>query len=295
MEISGLKYLLAVAEAGSIAAAARLLNLHPSTLSRHIFAVEEELGTTLFERKHSGVRLTSSGHDGIIHVRHTLADLDALVSIGRSSGVGKQGRIRLGVHMPPMGIALSETLSRWRSSHRDVELSLHELPDGDLCKTVRNRQLDVVLIAEHALGLDLVWVPISRERLLAAVPSLSPMAQETASSWEGLRREPVLVQDWPQSHLTRAFYSELFGHGTQFQSHAASKQSILALVSAGFGITLATESQARAGFPGVTFIPIAEDNASINIVLAWTPQSEDPAVGRFIAFMRDEVRSHRSL
>jgi DNA-binding transcriptional LysR family regulator len=85
------------------------------------------------------------------------------------------------------------------------------------------------------------------------------------------------------------------GHGTPFQSHAASKQSLLSLVAAGFGVTLATEAQAHAGFPGVTFIPIAEENATINIVLAWTPQSEDPTVGRFVAFLRDEARSLRSL
>jgi DNA-binding transcriptional LysR family regulator len=94
--------------------------------------------------------------------------------------------------------------------------------------------------------------------------------------------------------VRRAFYGELFGHGTRFQPHAVSKQSILALVAAGFGITLASESQASIAFPGVVFIPIAEENASINIVLAWRPQSEDPAVGRFIAFMRDEARSLRS-
>jgi hypothetical protein len=134
-----------------------------------------------------------------------------------------------------------------------------------------------------------------KERLLAGVPSRSPLAQEAATSWAALGKQIVLVQDWPQSHVTRSFYGALLGHGTAFQSHAASKQSLLSLVAAGFGITLATEAQALAGFPGVTFVPIAEENAAINIVLAWTPQSEDPAVGRFIAFFRDEARSLRSL
>lgn len=58
-----------------------------------------------------------------------------------------------------------------------------------------------------------------------------------------------------------------------------------------FGITHAPESQANIGFPGVIFIPTAEENAFINIVLAWRHQSEDPAVGRFIALMRNEAHS----
>jgi len=295
MEITSLRYLLAAAEAGSFAAAARLLNLHTSTLSRHIFTIEEELGTTIFEREHSGVRLTSSGHEVLIHVRQTLADLDALTKVGRSSGVGKHGRVRLGVHMPPIGSTLTELLFRWHHLHPEVELTLHEFPDGELCRIVRDRHLDAALIAEHALGPDLVSEPIYKERLLAGVPNRSALAQETATSWAALGKQPVLIQDWPQSHVTRSFYGALLGHGTPFQSHAASKQSLLSLVAAGFGVTLATEAQAHAGFPGVTFIPIAEENATINIVLAWTPQSEDPTVGRFVAFLRDEARSLRSL
>lgn len=63
------------------------------------------------------------------------------------------------------------------------------------------------------------------------------------------------------------------------------------LVAAGFGITLATEGFAKAGFPGVTFKPVDEDNAFVQTVVAWSPQSEDPAIGRFIAFLRDEARA----
>lgn len=295
LEINGLKYLLAVAEAGSFTAAARFLNLHTSTLSRHIFSIEKELGTTIFEREHSGVRLTSSGHEILIYARQTLADLDALTRVGRSSGAGKHGRVRLGVHIPPIGGTLTELLFRWHRFHPEVELSLHEFLGDELCRAVRDRHLDAALIAEHALGPDLVSELICKERLLAGVPSRSPLTQEAATSWAALGKQIVLVQDWPQSHVTRSFYGALLGHGTAFQPHAASKQSLLSLVAAGFGITLATEAQALAGFPGVTFVPIAEENAYINIVLAWTPQSEDPAIGRFIAFFRDEARSLRSL
>jgi DNA-binding transcriptional LysR family regulator len=294
MEIQGLRYLVCVDEAGSFAAAARALNLHTSTLSRHVFAIEEELGTTIFEREHSGVRLTSSGREVLVYVRQALADLDALAKIGRSSGIGRRGRVRLGVQIPPIGRAIGDLLSRWHSFYSDVELSLYELPDSDLCKAARSRRLDAILIAEHAISPELVSEPMFCERLFAGVPIHSPFSSETSISLSDLAREIVLVQDWPQSHVTRAFYGELFGHATQFRTHAVSKQTILALVSAGYGITLATESQAAAGFRGVAFIPIADKNSTINVMLAWTPQSEDPAIGRFIAFMRDEARSLRS-
>jgi hypothetical protein len=40
---------------------------------------------------------------------------------------------------------------------------------------------------------------------------------------------------------------------------------------------------------------IAEPNAWLRIDLAWMPQTDEPAVGRFVAFMRDEARSRKLL
>ncbi len=45
--------------------------------------------------------------------------------------------------------------------------------------------------------------------------------------------------------------------------------------------------------PGVVFRPIAETNACLQIELVWRPELEDAAVGRFVAYLRDETRSRR--
>jgi DNA-binding transcriptional LysR family regulator len=89
------------------------------------------------------------------------------------------------------------------------------------------------------------------------------------------------------------FYASFLGEDVKFSSHPASKQSVMALVGAGFGITLATRSQSEVTFPGVVYKPILEDDAWLQVELAWLPSSEDAAVGRFVAFMRDEARSRR--
>jgi DNA-binding transcriptional LysR family regulator len=104
----------------------------------------------------------------------------------------------------------------------------------------------------------------------------------------------LLTQGWDDSHSDREFYASFVGDGVKFSSHPASKQSVMALVGAGFGITLATRSQSEVLFPGVVYRPIREENAWVQVELAWLPRREEAAVGRFIAFMRDEARS-RSL
>lgn len=291
MEITSLKYLLSVAEAGSFSEASRSLNLHVSTLSRQVFALENELGVTIFEREHSGVRLTSSGQTVLIYAQRALAGLNALAKIGQSGGTGKHGSVRLGVRMPPIGDPIKGLLANWHHFHPDVELTMYELTDHELRTAINNRHLDTAIIVEHALWPDAASAPIYSEKLLAALPTNHPILKMSSVRWDTLSNETILVQDWPRSHVTRSFYSSLLGPSPRFCSHSVSKQSLLSLVAAGFGVTLATESQACAGFPGVTFVTIDEVNASVNVVLAWAPQNEDPAVGRFVAFMRDEAQS----
>jgi len=76
-----------------------------------------------------------------------------------------------------------------------------------------------------------------------------------------------------------------------FRSHAASRQALLALVGAGFGIAIATETQAAAPLPEIALRRIDEPDAFLQLDLAWMPEAEEPALGRFIAFVRDATAS----
>jgi DNA-binding transcriptional LysR family regulator len=165
--------------------------------------------------------------------------------------------------------------------------------DRDLAAALEERRLDVALTSSNAVWHHAASLPLYRDRLLAAFPVGHPLAGYPAVDWDTLRDEDILVQGWDESQTARELYASFLGEGARFRSHAASKQSVFALVGAGFGITLATASQADVVFPGVVFKPINDQDASIQIVLAWLPELEDATVGRFVAFLRDKARSRR--
>ena len=87
----------------------------------------------------------------------------------------------------------------------------------------------------------------------------------------------------------------MIGSGIRFAMHSASKQSVLGLVGAGYGITLVTQSQAHVRIPGVVFRHILEDNAELEVHLAWVPENEEATVGRFVSFMREMSASRHLL
>jgi len=211
------------------------------------------------------------------------------------NGSGSVGEIRVGVRMPPIGEPLRSLLSDWRKQQPDALLTISEMNEREIASALRERRLDVALVTSHTVWARAAAVPIYRERLLAAIPLAHALAERDSVDWALLRDETILVQGWDESQSAREFYASFLGSGARFHAHAASKQSIFALVATGFGITLATQSQAEVAFPGVIFRPISDPDAWVQVELAWSPDIEDATVGRFVSFMRDEARSRRLL
>ena len=291
MELVDLRYLSIAVETGSLSGAAQSLGIKASTISRRIVRLEDELGVTILERGSFGVRLTAAGRDLLARVRFALEALDAIARAGKSSGAGRTGRLRLGVRMPPIGQPLQPLLAAWHTQHPEVALTLHELNDNEIFVALAESALDAAFVTARTVRRSANAIPIYREPLVAALPQGHKLASHDFLAWELLRDQIVLTQGWDGSHAAREFYASFLGDSVKFSSHPASKQSVMALVGAGFGLTLATKSQAEVPFPGVVYKPIREDNAWLQVELAWLPRKEDAAVGRFVAFMRDEARS----
>ena len=195
--------------------------------------------------------------------------------------------------MPPVGEPLGSLLAGWRVRHPNVVLTIVEMSEPSMAMALEHRRLDVGIVTSFTPCANSEALPLYRERLTAALPVDHALAERDAVEWDDLRDETILIQEWDDSQATRELYASLLGQSARFHPHPASKQSVFALVAAGFGVTLATASQAEVTVPGVVFRPIAETNASVQIDLVWRPELEDAAVGRFVAYLRDETRSRR--
>jgi len=289
MQLLSLKYFVVVADHGSFNAAAEWLGVSTSTLTRSVSALEDDLGLTLFERSHRGVQLAPSAYPVLDQIKRMLASLDAVASAADGAARGTAGGLKLGVRSPPLGEPLRGMLARWRNDHPNVCLVIHELPDHEIFTELVARRIDVALVPSFTPWPQIVMEPLYRERMVAALPQDHPLAGRTALQWSDLQRETVLVQGWAQSHAMREFFASMMGPGLPLRSIPAGNQTVLSLVSAGFGVTLAQESQAQATFPGVVFKPLDEMNAQVEFCLAWSPQSECAVIGRFLASMRESA------
>ena len=286
MQLIALKYFVAVADHGSFSAAAAWLGVSTSTLTRSVGTLEDDLGPTLFERSRHGVHLTPSAIPVLEETRRMLASIDAVANAAEGAARGIAGELKLGVRSPPLGEPLRGMLAQWRKDHPDVRLIIHELSDYEIFAELVARRIDVALVPSFAPWPQIVMEPLYHERMVAAVPQDHALASREALRWSDFHREKVFVQEWAQSHAMREFYASMMGIGLPLESVPAGKQTVFSLVSAGFGVTLAQQSQAEVSFPGVVFKPVDETSARVEFCLAWSPRSECAVIGRFLASMR---------
>lgn len=88
MSLDQIRYFVAVAEAGTTRAAAAAVHVSQPPLSRQVKALEEELGTSLFERSARGMSLNAAGQEFLVHARGILMAVEQAVSATREHRPG---------------------------------------------------------------------------------------------------------------------------------------------------------------------------------------------------------------
>jgi len=218
-----------------------------------------------------------------------------MFAVGQRNANGEEGKINLGVRLPVVGAPLQSMLESWRQTYPRIGLTVHELSENDIVSAIERRRIDLAILAKHMVWPRASFIPIYRHRLVAALPRTHDLARRKSLDWDAFRSETVPAQGWEESQGTRELFVSLLGGEARIETHSASNQTILGLVAAGYGISLVAQAQAQTKVPGVVFRRILEDNAVLEVHLAWAPENEEAVVGRFVAFMRELSASRRLL
>src|SRR5881394_260807 len=92
MELRHLRYLVAIADAGTFVRAAEHLRVAQPALTRQIHDLEKELGVELFDGKARKATLTPAGDVCARLARHVIQDTEQAVTRARLSNSGVAGR-----------------------------------------------------------------------------------------------------------------------------------------------------------------------------------------------------------
>ena len=132
VDLKQLNALLAVADAGTVTKAARLLHLEQPAVSRQLKLLETELGLSLFDRSRNGMVLTDSGEVLVGYARRAVSELENAEAELRAEKVGTPGD-RDGRNPDSVTDLVSEPLvTAIRRASPDLELRLYSAFAGHL-------------------------------------------------------------------------------------------------------------------------------------------------------------------
>ena len=141
MEHRQLERFLAVVEHGSLAAAARQLQLTQQALSASLANLEQDLGVRLFDRGPGGItKATEHGTALIRHARSQLAGVERARQELRNLSDGRTGTVTVGLGESFAGDIIAEAVMRFRKSRPGIRVNLiegyseklrHRLYDGE--------------------------------------------------------------------------------------------------------------------------------------------------------------------
>ena len=122
--LNEIHYFLHVADAGGFTAAAQMLGVPKSTVSRGITRLEQRLGIRLLERTTRRMSLTEAGEVYLEHCRQALEQVhQAEVAISTIRGTPR-GRFRVGAPFFFSRLFLTPLLPEFMRSHPDLQLHL---------------------------------------------------------------------------------------------------------------------------------------------------------------------------
>ncbi len=276
MNLRDLKYILAVAETRHFGRAAERCFVSQPTLSGQIKKLEDELGVVIFERTNRSVEITPVGETILAHARLAVEQADTIEQVARAHQDPLAGPLRIGAIPTLSPYLMPLVLVPLKRAYPKLRLVLSEEITESLLGRLHRHELDAALLASPAEDGDLDALPLFDEPFWLAHPRNHPLYEKDEIDAADLANIDLLLladghclthQVMEVCHL-----AERPTRGEMADLRAASLETLLQLVGAGFGCTLVPALAIRGGWmtdSGIIARPLALPDAYRRISLVY--------------------------
>ncbi|GGC11223.1 transcriptional regulator IlvY [Marinobacterium zhoushanense] len=239
MDTKPLRLFLALADSLHFGRAAESCHVSPSTLSRSIKLLEEELGVELFERDNRSVELTREGERFQAYARDTLTQWDLIRNSLLEDAKELHGEISVYCSVTASYSFLYQILRKFRRRYPRVEIKLHTGDPEHAIGHVLSGSEEISIAARpDTLNKGLAFRSIGITPLLFIAP-LEPQEQIPHSlpfsrqQWQEIPL--ILSESGVARNRVNQWFSER-GIKPRIYAQVAGNEAIVSMVSLGFGI-----------------------------------------------------------
>nr|WP_235497748.1 MULTISPECIES: LysR substrate-binding domain-containing protein [unclassified Frankia] len=249
VQLHQLAYFVAVAETRHFTHAAEREHVAQPSLSQQIRALEQELGSPLFNRMRGNITLTVAGETLLPLARRILADTETARRQVQELLDLRTGTVRLGATPSLCTGFLPDVLYAFHREYPGIRLIVEEGGSRDLVRNLAQGNLDLALIILplHSSDPALSTTPLLREDLVLVTSENSPPPARDGQLRVGdLRGRPLVM--FRRGYDLREFTvgaCRLGGFEPTFAIEGGEMDAVVGFVEAGLGAAVIPSMVAR--------------------------------------------------
>jgi len=192
MDSRYLQNFILVVELGSIAEAARRLDMTPSTLAQRLRTLESAVGARLIVRSGRNVKPTVAGARIVERARSILREIRDLKSAASDTEL-PAGPLRLGATPTALSGIAPVVLKDWVLQYPHIHIYIEPASNNVLYGRVLDDSLDAAILVHPVFDLPKTcgWQGLRKESLIL----LTPATLEVTDVFETIAREPFILHD----------------------------------------------------------------------------------------------------
>ncbi len=289
METARCRAFLAAADTGSFSKAAELLSYTPSGVSQLVSALEADIGYPLLRRTNKGVTVTAEGEMLIPAIREFLNGEDNIYQLAADTKGLLIGSVTIASYSSMATHWLPEIISRFQHDYPQVKITLLEGIRQEVVKWLDDKRADVAFTSYRG-PFPYDWIPLSEDRMIAALPTDHPCAKLDSFPFELCRNEKLILAGFGHDDDVIPLFEE-FGIEPDIRFSTIESYSALQMVEKGLGISIMNELITRNWPCEVVKIPISPPR-SISFGMALTNfKHSSPAVKRFVKYAENIIKN----
>lgn len=183
----------AVANNGSLVAAASHLNLTPSAVSHGLKNLETQIGCRLFDRVGKKVYLNQAGEQLLAQVEQPLASIESAKEEIRRLAKWGQTRLRVGASASACHYILPKVIKELKRSFDQAHIRLESGDTPELVELIRQNRLDLVMGLEPGDTTSLEVRPLFNDELLFTFSSSHPWATAKSISRSDVAKQQFIL------------------------------------------------------------------------------------------------------
>ncbi|MEO8937221.1 MAG: LysR family transcriptional regulator [Burkholderiaceae bacterium] len=224
-----------VVDRGSMAAAARVLNITPAAVAQQIRTLEREIGTVLIARAGRTVSVTEAGSRILQRARDLLRDVGDLRTVANDSATA--GELRLGAGTNALTGMLPDILARMVDRFPQIQVFIKPGYSPELHRAVESGELDAAIVLEAPFELPKTcnWTLLREEPLIL----IAPRAMAGREAHDLLATEPLIRYDRQQWGGRQADqYLRMAGIVPRERFELNALNAIAVMVDRGLGVSI---------------------------------------------------------